>query len=651
MNITADATTPGGLGTLRAWTTRACRRGASRSSSEGVLRGFLTLARDGGADRRGRGGSMRAEGWSRMPLVRMTNLHLEPGEGSLEELIAGVDAGVYLETNKSWSIDDKRLNFQFGTQIAWEIKDGKLGRMLRDATYTGITPRVLGLAGRRRRAGGVAPVRPDELRQGPAGPARARLARRRRRRASATSRSASARDDALELAERALAAAEGDEAEVVVQSERSGLARFAGSEVHQPTLIDNTVGDDPHRARRRVGVAATQPDERRAACARSRAARRRAPTARRADPHFPGLAPPAEVPAVDGLRRGDRRARRRTTWRGSRRAAIDAAGDLGVYGFVTSGDDRDRDRVDDRASASRSALTDAHGARRSPRATAAPGYADASAGRSGDLDPAAVAARGGGEGGPHARRRRDRARAVPRGARAVRARGAAPVLRATTRSAALGLLEERSFFSGRIGERVFDERVSIADDALDPRGLPKAFDFEGVPKQRVALVGTASREASSGTARPRRAPATGTSRPATRRRAPGGRTGRCRSRSRSRGGEAESIEELAELVGDGIYVTRLHYLNIVEPREGVDHRDDARRHVPDPRRQDRGAARQPALHGRRAGDAADVPGLTRDAPLVKAERLLRRALPDRALVPAIATARFNITGVGSTPGL
>ena len=81
---------------------------------------------------------MRADGWSRMPLVRMTNLHLEPGEGgSLEELIAGVDDGVYLETNKSWSIDDKRLNFQFGTQIGWEIKDGKLGRMLRDATYTG----------------------------------------------------------------------------------------------------------------------------------------------------------------------------------------------------------------------------------------------------------------------------------------------------------------------------------------------------------------------------------------------------------------------------------------------------------------------------------------------------------------------------------
>jgi TldD protein len=87
---------------------------------------------------------MRAESWNRMPLVRMTNLHLEPGDGTLDDLLADVADGVYMETNKSWSIDDKRLNFQFGTQIAWEIKDGKLGRMFRDATYTGITPEFWG---------------------------------------------------------------------------------------------------------------------------------------------------------------------------------------------------------------------------------------------------------------------------------------------------------------------------------------------------------------------------------------------------------------------------------------------------------------------------------------------------------------------------
>ena len=83
---------------------------------------------------------MRADGWNRMPLVRMTNLHLEPGAGTFDELLDGIDEGVYLETNKSWSIDDKRLNFQFGTQVAWEIRGGRLGRMFRDATYTGVTP-------------------------------------------------------------------------------------------------------------------------------------------------------------------------------------------------------------------------------------------------------------------------------------------------------------------------------------------------------------------------------------------------------------------------------------------------------------------------------------------------------------------------------
>jgi TldD protein len=139
MNITADATTPGGLGTF-AFDDEGVPASRETIVGEGVLRGFLTSRETAAKLGHGRGGSMRADGWARMPLVRMTNLHLEPGEGSLEELVSEVDEGIYLETNRSWSIDDKRLNFQFGTQVAWEIKDGKLGRLLRDATYTGITP-------------------------------------------------------------------------------------------------------------------------------------------------------------------------------------------------------------------------------------------------------------------------------------------------------------------------------------------------------------------------------------------------------------------------------------------------------------------------------------------------------------------------------
>jgi len=139
MNVTADPTTPGGLGTF-AFDDEGVRAQRVPVVAEGVLRGFLSSRETASRIGNGSGGSMRADGWSRMPLVRMTNLHLEPGEGSLDELIAGVDDGLFLQTNKSWSIDDKRLNFQFGTQVAWEIKGGKLGRMLRDATYTGQTP-------------------------------------------------------------------------------------------------------------------------------------------------------------------------------------------------------------------------------------------------------------------------------------------------------------------------------------------------------------------------------------------------------------------------------------------------------------------------------------------------------------------------------
>jgi TldD protein len=143
MNITADSTTPGGLGTF-AFDDEGVPARREPIVVEGVLRGFLTSREFADRIGAGEGGSMRADGWNRMPLIRMTNLHLDPGEGSFEDLLAGVDDGVYLETNKSWSIDDKRLNFQFGTQIAWEIKKGKLGRMLRDATYTGITPQFWG---------------------------------------------------------------------------------------------------------------------------------------------------------------------------------------------------------------------------------------------------------------------------------------------------------------------------------------------------------------------------------------------------------------------------------------------------------------------------------------------------------------------------
>jgi TldD protein len=86
-------------------------------------------------------GTMRAEGWNRLPLIRMTNISLLPSEKpmSFADLISSTDDGIYMQTNRSWSIDDKRYNFQFGCEIAWEIKGGKLARMIKNPSYSGIT--------------------------------------------------------------------------------------------------------------------------------------------------------------------------------------------------------------------------------------------------------------------------------------------------------------------------------------------------------------------------------------------------------------------------------------------------------------------------------------------------------------------------------
>ncbi len=86
-------------------------------------------------------GTMRADGWGCVPLIRMTNISLEPGDWTLDDLLADTGDGLFLDTPKSWSLDDKRLNFHFGVEVAYEIKNGRLGRLLRDASYTDTTPR------------------------------------------------------------------------------------------------------------------------------------------------------------------------------------------------------------------------------------------------------------------------------------------------------------------------------------------------------------------------------------------------------------------------------------------------------------------------------------------------------------------------------
>jgi TldD protein len=139
VNITADSVRPLGLGTF-GWDDEGVPAQATPIVREGVFVGYL-MSRET-ASRLGKvsNGCMRASSWNRIPLIRMTNVSLEPGEWDLQDLIADTDQGIYMTTNRSWSIDHRRYNFQFGTEIGYEITKGKLGRMLRNCTYTGITP-------------------------------------------------------------------------------------------------------------------------------------------------------------------------------------------------------------------------------------------------------------------------------------------------------------------------------------------------------------------------------------------------------------------------------------------------------------------------------------------------------------------------------
>jgi TldD protein len=141
MNVTADATLAGGLGSFR-WDDEGVEARSLPIVREGVLAGFLSSRESAAEIGLARsGGCMRAESFARQPIVRMTNVSLEPGDaGTLENLIASTEKGIYIDTNRSWSIDSRRLHFQFGGEAAWEIVDGRLGRILRDPVYAGVTP-------------------------------------------------------------------------------------------------------------------------------------------------------------------------------------------------------------------------------------------------------------------------------------------------------------------------------------------------------------------------------------------------------------------------------------------------------------------------------------------------------------------------------
>jgi PmbA protein len=448
---------------------------------------------------------------------------------------------------------------------------------------------------------------------------------------------------ALDLAERALRSADGDEALVVVQSERSGLARFASSEVHQPTLVENDVVELQIVRDGRLGIASanrTDDDGLRSLAARASEAADAAPE----NPDFPGLAPAAEPPAVEGY--DEETAALGAEDQARLAAAAIEASELDLYGFFTSG-------VTELALASTTGLSVSQATTdvavlALAAVDGASGYAEQTGWRAADVDPAGAASAA----VEKAKLTRGAVELEPGSYPAVLEPPAFAELLAYfsyDAFSAQGLLEERSYAFDKVGTKVFDGRFSLADDALDPRGFPKAFDFEGTPKERVALVenGVLSGVVwDRATAKRAGRETTGNAPPSSLR-----HWGPLTFALSVAGGEADTPAQLAEAIGDGIYVTRLHYLSIVDPREGIVTgmtRDGTFRirggRIADPLVNLRFTVSVPQL-------LAELPGLTREPVLINQNAYYDERYPTGLLSPAVATTRFDVTGVGSGPGV
>ena len=138
VSITADATLAGGLGSF-GWDDEGVPAQRVPIIADGIFQDFVSSRETASVLGIPSSGAMRADGWQHLPLIRMTNISIEPREGSLADIVGDTKDGIFMATNSSWSIDDKRVNFQFGCEIAWRIKGGKLTEMYRNPNYTGIT--------------------------------------------------------------------------------------------------------------------------------------------------------------------------------------------------------------------------------------------------------------------------------------------------------------------------------------------------------------------------------------------------------------------------------------------------------------------------------------------------------------------------------
>ena len=140
VNMTADATLPGGMGTF-GWDDDGVPATRTPLVERGIFTGYLSSRETAGALGIPKsGGCARAEGWQHFPIVRMVNVSLEPGGATYADLLAGIDDGLLLESPASYSLDDKRQNFHFSTQVAREIRRGEVAEYVRGVAFQSLTP-------------------------------------------------------------------------------------------------------------------------------------------------------------------------------------------------------------------------------------------------------------------------------------------------------------------------------------------------------------------------------------------------------------------------------------------------------------------------------------------------------------------------------
>jgi TldD protein len=143
VTLTADSVAEGGLGTF-GWDDEGTPAGTHTLVERGVFTDWLSSRETAAGIGRSSTGTMRASGWDRTPLIRMTNVSLAAREGTLEDLVADTKKGILIATDKSWSIDDQRLDFHFACEIGWEIENGKRTRIVKNPMYGGSTPSFWG---------------------------------------------------------------------------------------------------------------------------------------------------------------------------------------------------------------------------------------------------------------------------------------------------------------------------------------------------------------------------------------------------------------------------------------------------------------------------------------------------------------------------